>query len=168
MIKEIRDSLVYISRKNVLKGSPFIDESNIIWTSGLQAWTAAAQKGYWVNGTSDSFGESIDFGIDSLARNINKRVKLTHLENKSTDMDIIPTYELTFSNKHLNILERTHFYWMSSFAFDCITEEYPEIKNKIHACGPGKTYDHISKTIGNSNKISKYLSINDWESNFES
>ena len=168
MIKEIRDSLVYISRKNVLKGSPFIDESNIIWTSGLQAWRAAAQKGYWVNGTSDSFGESIDFNIGSLTRNTNKRVKLTHLENKSTDMDIIPTYELTFSNKHLNILERTHFYWMSSFAFDCITEEYPEIKNKIHACGPGKTYDHITKTIGNSNKISKYLSINDWESNFES
>lgn len=168
MIKEIRDSLVYISRKNVLKGSPFIDESNIIWTSGLQAWRAAAQKGYWVNGTSDSFGESIDFGIDSLARNINKRVKLTHLENKSTDMDIIPTYELTFSNKQSNILERTHFYWMSSFAFDCIIEKYPEIKNKIHACGPGKTYDHITKTIGNSNKISKYLSINDWESNFES
>ena len=168
MIKEIRDSIVYISRKNVLKGSPFIDESNIIWTSGLQAWRAAAQKGYWVNGTSDSFGESIDFNIGSLTRNTNKRVKLTHLENKSTDMDIIPTYELTFSNKHLNILERTHFYWMSSFAFDCITEEYPEIKNKIHACGPGKTYDHISKTIGNSNKISKYLSINDWESNFES
>ena len=83
-------------------------------------------------------------------------------------MDIIPTYELTFSNKHLNILERTHFYWMSSFAFDCITEEYPEIKNKIHACGPGKTYDHITKTIGNSNKISKYLSIDEWESNFES
>ena len=118
-------------------------------TCGLKAWKAAAQKGYWVNGTSDSFGESIDFDIDSLSGKISKRVKLTHMENKSTEMDIVPTYKLIFSDKKLGIEERTHFYWMSSFAFDCVTQKYPEIKNKIHGCGPGKTYDHILKNISN-------------------
>ena len=66
VIKELRNSIVYISRKNVLRGTPHIDDSNIVWTSGLTAWKAAAQKGYWVNGTSDSFGENMDFDIDSL------------------------------------------------------------------------------------------------------
>ena len=46
--------------------------------------------------------------------------------------------------------------------------KYPEIKNKIHGCGPGKTYDHILKNISNPDKVSKYLSIEDWESNFDS
>ena len=168
VIKELRNSIVYISRKNVLRGTPHIDDSNIVWTSGLTAWKAAAQKGYWVNGTSDSFGESIDFDIDSLSGKISKRVKLTHMENKSTEMDIVPTYKLIFSDKKLGIEERTHFYWMSSFAFDCVTQKYPEIKNKIHGCGPGKTYDHILKNISNPDKVSKYLSIEDWESNFDS
>ena len=100
VIKELRNSIVYISRKNVLRGTPHIDDSNIVWTSGLKAWKAAAQKGYWVNGTSDSFGESIDFDIDSLSGKISKRVKLTHMENKSTEMDIVPTYKLIFSDKN--------------------------------------------------------------------
>lgn len=168
VIKELRNSIVYISRKNVLRGTPHIDDSNIVWTSGLKTWKAAAQKGYWVNGTSDSFGESVDFDIDSLSGKTSKKVKLTHLENESTEMDIVPTYKLIFSDKKLSIQERTHFYWMSSFAFDCITEKYPEIKNKIHGCGPGKTYDHILKSIKNPDKVSKYLSIEDWESNFDS
>ena len=110
----------------------------------------------------------MDFDIDALAGKISKKVKLTHLENESTEMDIVPTYKLIFSDKKLNIQERTHFYWMSSFAFDCITQKYPEIKNKIHGCGPGKTYDHILKNISNPDKVSKYLSIEDWESNFDS
>ena len=57
---------------------------------------------------------------------------------------------------------------MSSFAFDSITEKYPEIKDKIHGCGPGKTYNHIIKNIKDSSKVSKYLSFKDWENNFES
>ena len=134
----------------------------------MKAWRNAAKKGYWVNGTSDSFGENIDFGIHLLANNIQKKVKLTHLENKSTEMEIIPTYKLIYSNEDLELSERTHFYWMSSFAFDSITKKYPEIKDKIHGCGPGKTYNHIIRNIEDSSKVSKYLSFKDWENNFES
>ncbi len=167
-IKDTQNSIVYVSRKNVLDSKPFINDTNLIWTSGLKAWRAAAKKGYWVNGTSDSFGESIDFDIHLLAKNITKKVKLTHIENQSSEMEIIPTYKLSFTNEPLDLHKRTHFYWMSSYAFDSITKKYPEIKNKMHSCGPGKTYDHIIKNIKNTNRVSKYLSIEDWENNFES
>ena len=167
-IKETKNSIVYISRKNVLDSKPVIDDTNFIWTSGMKAWRNAAKKGYWINGTSDSFGENIDFDIHLLANNIKKKVKLTHLENKSTDMEIIPTYKLIYSNEDLELSDKTHFYWMSSFAFDSITEKYPEIKDKIHGCGPGKTYNHIIKNIKDRSKVSKYLSFKDWENNFES
>ena len=167
-ISEIKDSLFYISRKNVLDNKPKIHDSNLIWTSGLQSWLKAAQSGYWVNGSSESFGETTDFRINSFVNSEMKKYKLSHSKSDSSNMDLIPVYKLEHRKKTSNISNKTHFYWMSSFAFDFYVNEYPEIKSKNHACGPGKTYDHILKVLKNSENLTKYLSYEDWKKSFES
>ena len=46
-----------MTRGNALKDVTVIDESNIIWTSGIKTWLTLSKKGLWVNGSSDSLGE---------------------------------------------------------------------------------------------------------------
>ena len=161
-INKIRDAIIYITRKNVLVNNPRINESNIIWTSGVTTWIQAANKGYWINGSSDSLGEQSNFDIDSLLKNKPKLFKLTHNQNSSESMKIIPTYELHRSKTNIDINNKTHFFWMSSFAYDEAIKINPIIESKFHGCGPGKTYDHIFSRIKNKNNIRRYLSYKDW------
>ncbi len=44
-LKSIRDKGIYVSRSNTIKESALIDDSNIIWTSGLDTWKSLAKKG---------------------------------------------------------------------------------------------------------------------------
>ena len=113
-----------------MDNKPKIHDSNLIWTSGLQSWLQSSQSGYWVNGSSESFGETTDFRINSFVNSEMKKYKLSHSKSDSSNMDLIPVYKLEHRKKTANISNKTHFYWMSSFAFDFYVNEYPEIKSK--------------------------------------
>ena len=70
-IKNIKDSLIYLSRKNVLDKVEYIDSSNILWTSGINCWKNAVSRGYWIHGTSDSFGERRSINVENfLSKNL--------------------------------------------------------------------------------------------------
>ena len=58
VLKKVKNQGIYVSRSNAIESTNLIDDSNIIWTSGIDTWKSLAQKGYWVNGTSDSLGEN--------------------------------------------------------------------------------------------------------------
>ena len=58
VLKNLKNKGVYVSRSNAIQSAGLIDDSNIIWTSGIDTWKSLAKKGYWVNGTSDSLGEN--------------------------------------------------------------------------------------------------------------
>ena len=49
---------------------------------------------------------------------------------------------------------------MSSSSFEYALEKYPEIKNKSHACGLGRTFEEISAII--PGKVYPYLKYQDW------
>ena len=57
-LKKIKNKGIYVSRSNAIESPNLLDDSNIVWTSGVDTWKSLAQKGYWVNGTSDSLGEN--------------------------------------------------------------------------------------------------------------
>ena len=53
VLKKVKNKGIYVSRSNAIESNNLIDDSNIIWTSGIDTWKSLAKKGYWVNGTSD-------------------------------------------------------------------------------------------------------------------
>ena len=164
-IKGITRSLIYLSRKNVLENSKSIHKSNIIWTSGVSCWKYAVKQGVWVNGTSDSFGESEPLHISNLISPSTNYFKLSHSKASESNFKLIPTYHLHLKQdiiKNLDIKSKDSFYWMSSFQFDEFLRLYPEIIVKKHSCGLGNTFNHIVKIIPKNNKITPYLSYKIW------
>ena len=143
-----------------------IDQSNIIWVSGLETWKNIAERGIWVNGSADGLGEDIDPKTKSLTNN--EWIKLTHLDSPvSRIKNVIHTYELEKNEIYLNLENKNYFYWMSSSAFKYAITKYPNILNKSHFCGPGNTYNEIKKILGDDSKnLTIELSYKEWKNNF--
>ena len=156
-LKKAKNKGIYISRSNAIEGSGLIDDSNIIWTSGIDTWKSLAKKGYWVNGTSDSLGEN-NSPEESLFANINW-LKVTHKDNNDEGKQILATYELKALDISERLMECDYFYWMSTSSFEIATDKYPELKNRNHACGLGKTFKSLQKTVPG---VVPFLDFDSW------
>ena len=164
-IKNIKDSIIYLSRKNVLDKVEYIDSSNILWTSGINCWKNAVSRGYWIHGTSDSFGERRGINLENfLSKNL-PRYKLSHDKSSSDNYKLIPVYELTVKKnikKNMNLNDKTHFFWMSPFQFDLALDLFPDIINGNHSCGFGRTYNHLKDRLPNEKNITRFHSYKSW------
>ena len=160
-LSKIRDSIIYISRKTVLKNKPDFSHSCILITSGIKTWRESVRKGYWINGTTDSMGQSeLDYlGLITKNKDV---IKLSFKENSSDKTDIIDLYELLNPKFPKDFEEREEYFWMSSFAFSVALERYPSIVKKRHASGMGNTYNKIKKLIEQDIEIKPYLSYEHW------
>ena len=69
--------------------------------------------------------------------------------------------------KNLQIENKEYFYWMSPTQFEIITTYYPEILNKNHSSGFGKTYDFLRTKLPNPEEISCFLSYDHWMSYYK-
>ena len=63
----------------------------------------------------------------------------------------------------IDIEKKKYFYWMSSSAFKASIDKYPKIIEKYHFCGPGNTYNEISKILGNDKNLFVELSYDSWK-----
>ena len=161
-IKEISKHCFWVARSSALPIDAQINSTNIIWTSGIKTWKSLAQRGFWVNGTSDGMGEDVDKNIDNLT--IYPWIKLTHKSSPKTKIkNIIHTYSLKELPIEKNIINKKFFYWMSSSAFNYVLSRYPEIIDRHHACGPGNTYKAIKKVIKEPKHLEVVLSYNAWK-----
>lgn len=156
-LKKIKNKGIYVSRSNAIESSNLLDDSNIVWTSGVDTWKSLAQKGYWVNGTSDSLGEN-NSPEESLFEEISW-LKVTHKDNLDKDKEVLVSYELNPLDVSERLLECDYFYWMSASSFELAIKKYPELKERNHACGLGKTFELIKKIVPN---VSAFLDFDSW------
>ena len=157
----IQDSLIYITRKNVLKHRPNFQNSCILITSGVKTWKEAAKKGYWISGTSDSLGQSEITNMKSLF-SVTNIIKLTFKNEFTTNSNSIDLYELKEPNFPADIEERDNFFWMSPYAFKIAIKLYPSILKKHHSCGMGNTFEQIKEIIKDEKYLTPYLSYEHW------
>ena len=156
-LKKIKNKGIYVSRSNAIESSNLLDDSNIVWTSGVDTWKSLAQKGYWVNGTSDSLGEN-NSPEESLFEEISW-LKVSHKDNLDKDKEVLVTYELNPLDVSERLLECDYFYWMSASSFELAIKKYPELKNRNHACGLGKTFKLIEKSAP---QVTPFLDFDSW------
>lgn len=142
----------------------------IVWTAGLKTWKKLAERGQWVNGSSESLGESETAGIEILANVSHANwIKLSHADSQafaaSAEARLCATYKLELKSSHpveSELKGRTHFYWMSGSSFDRAKAQAPEILKGHHSCGPGHTLTHLQKELGPSANIVVFLNVDDW------
>ena len=164
-IQDLKSSLIYLSRKNVLDNIESIDSSNILWTSGINCWTSAVSRGYWINGTSDSFGELSGVNIKNFMPKNFLSYKLRHDKSSDDNYELISVYKLSVRKNILNNMDlenRTHFFWMSPLQFDLALEYFPEIINGNHSCGFGRTYNHLKDRLPNGKNVTRFHSYKSW------
>jgi hydroxymethylbilane synthase len=153
IFKELKSSPKYITRVfdqiNLPKG-------NLIFCSGTRSMKKLAAQGLWVNGCSDSLGETklLEFKNSALLNFmtpvIAKKWDVLSHSDATTDLGVVvPSYKMyvtEVTNQFKEKISNTNiFYWTSFRQFEAYLDKFPEIRNKTHCCGLGKTYQQSKR-----------------------
>ncbi|MCO4753144.1 MAG: hydroxymethylbilane synthase [Bacteriovoracaceae bacterium] len=118
-----------------------------IWAAGSRTHKKLADAGHWVNGSADSFGHeevlslSSSKAIQMMLTNDDWKT-LSHDNAQSPVGEVIGCYTRKLNEQaDIDLTGYEVFYWGSFYQYTEYVKRFPEIKNKIHACGLGKTYD---------------------------
>ena len=170
--RELNDFSKKLDNKNLLltrgdyKETKSLKNASNITTSGISTWKKINQKGILVNSTLDGFGEDYREIEDYYKSKKAPLFKLSYKGNSfKSKYSIISHYSLVpsineFTVDSLFISES--FYWMSFSAFNLAIQLRPDILNKRNSCGPGQTYQQISRFISKEN-LNIYLSYEDFK-----
>jgi hydroxymethylbilane synthase len=145
---------LYITSKHCLDAVTTQPKS--LWAAGTKSMKDLAAKGFWVNGSADSLGDSELIKLRSgaaIALMVDTKAELTVLTN---DQGISPIGSVA-SCYTRTIVENTDdafnekinttdvFYWTSFFQYQAYIAKFPQIIKRIHVCGLGKTYKHFKE-----------------------
>ncbi len=137
----------FIARESALPQDVKINQEHIVWVSGLKTWKALAQRGLWVNGSSESLGENEKRGLEAIVPEL-VWAKWTHKEGIFRNNDrTVATYELKPKNKWVSLSGYQEFYWSSGSQFLLALEKQPELAQADHYCGAGHTYTIIKEVL---------------------
>lgn len=118
----------------------------ILWTAGLSTWKKMASKGFWVSGSAEGLGEKEDFRLSILAPGL-KWATLTHGSAPAVQgSESIPTYDLVPRAQAVKPEGET-LHWTSARLFEEALKRWPDLKDRRHSCGPGKTWDVLKTRI---------------------
>ncbi len=147
---------IYVTSKFCINEVNKDHKPKSIWAAGVKTMEKLAKVGFWVNGCADSFG---DFEIKKLKNS--KALSLMSeidspfcvLTNNESSSDIgytVACYERSVitpvSDEFINKINNTnYFYWTSFNQYQTYLNFFPQLKNKIHACGLGKTFEQFKK-----------------------
>jgi len=163
--KDLSDKHILATRTEYLPKSK-ISKAGFLGTAGVTSWRKFNQTGVKINYSFDGFGEKYRPIERYYIQSKLKPIKLTYKKNKiSSTFQPLAHYQLVPSlNEQTidNLFLAESFYWMSYSAFKLAIQLRPDILNKKNACGPGNTYQEISKIIPKE-KLNVYLSYDDFK-----
>lgn len=130
------------------------DKVENLWAAGTKTMKQLAKRGFWVNGTSDSLGhEELEILRNSKCIQVmNKKSPLkvlTHRDSTSAHGEVVGCYDRVLnemSSEYIAKLKSTEvFFWTSFNQYLEFVKAVPEIKDKFHCTGLGKTKNKFEK-----------------------
>ena len=163
--KNLNNKNLLLTRSEYKKINSLKDASNIV-TSGVSTWKKMSKSGILVNSSLDGFGENYRV-IQSYYKSKKTPIyKLTYEGNVfKSNYSIISHYSLVPSINEFtidNLFSAKSFYWMSFSAFKLAIKLRPDILNYRNSCGPGQTYQQISRFVSKEN-LNVYLNYEDFK-----
>ncbi len=169
--RELFDFSMKLDNKNLLltrgeyKETKSLKNASNLVTSGISTWKKINQKGILINSSLDGFGENYR-NIEDHYKSKKGLFKLTYKGNSvESKYPIISHYNLVPSINEFtidNLFIAESFYWMSFSAFNLAIQLRPDILNKRNSCGPGQTYQQISRFVSKEN-LNVYLNYEDFK-----
>jgi len=134
-----------------------------VWAAGVTTWRRLAARGIWVHGCADGLGDADRPPVDALAGRAVSWRRLTH-RAAATEPDALATYEV-IERLPDDLSKRTHFFWTSGSLFREAIARWPELRDRWHGSGPGRTWRTLRETLGDSPNIRVWLEYEDWYKN---
>ena len=151
---------VFVAKAEAFQASV---QPDYVWAAGLQTWRKLAAQGVWVHGSSESLGEIEEPQIEILSGKKLQWGRMTHedapTQTEVNDKKNLGTYNLELELKTTVLDDSEAFQWKSGSEFILALQRFPELKNRFHICGPGRTYDTIKKHLGHEQNI--FVELND-------
>jgi hydroxymethylbilane synthase len=161
-LRPLPASDLWVARANSLEGyQP--DHSRRLWCAGLKSWQQLARAGHWVLGCADQLGESYEPGIDTLLGEKFQPIRITHSRAEAGLYEPFATYELVAQPISKDLASKQCFFWMSSSSFDYALEQLPQLADRWHCSGVGKTAEHIRQRLGPNGKFAVFYSYTHWK-----
>ena len=135
-----RPAALWIAKADALPNDWIVDQTQIVWVSGIETWKRLARRGIWVNGCAESLGEQEEPNIETLTGSDLDWLKLTHEKGHAEgSMPILPTYRLVPKDGRVDLEGRKYFFWKSGSSFEHALSLNLWLKQMVHFCGPGNT-----------------------------
>jgi hydroxymethylbilane synthase len=140
------NSNLYITSKYCLDSLDNNHNYSSIWTAGSMTHKELVKKGFWVNGNANALGESeinnlYDSKVIKLIIGEEKWITLSHDKAQPAIGELFSSYSRELASElYLEVPLTDAIYWTSFFEYESLTTKYPQLLNKIHICGLGKTY----------------------------
>jgi len=152
------------------------EKISTLFTSGTKTMEDMASLGIWVNGSSDGLGIlKIEkyFHSNFLKLILNTKLPKFYLSHKNArslkDSQLVVTYERQLNqlnDEQLKELQNKEiFFWTSFDQYQKYVELIPEIENKLHACGLGKTFFDFVEHRKNVLPFTSHLEFLHWIEN---
>lgn len=123
-----------------------LEFAGIVWTAGLSTWKKLAAAGIWVHGSCEGLGEKEDPRLGTIAPELRWGL-LTHGRSKTAIRGrVIPTYDLVVRND-ARAPQGAILHWTSAELFEEALKRWPELRDRRHSCGPGKTKDELAAKV---------------------
>jgi hydroxymethylbilane synthase len=155
------DTGLWVTRAEALPESWQVAADQIVWVSGTRTWQKLAARGIWVHGSADGLGDAEAPQIDAFAGRTIAWRRLTHAAAAETLPDALATYVVE-ETLPADLSSRTHFFWSSGTAFQEAIARTPAIRDKWHACGPGRTWRVVREILGPGGRVSAWLDYDQW------
>jgi hydroxymethylbilane synthase len=152
---------LWIARAEALPDDWPVGPDRFIWAAGSTTWRRLARRGVWVHGCSDGMGDVEPPSIDLLAGRPLSWCRLTHATAAAGDPSSLATYAVDEELRD-DLPDRTHFFWTSGTLFHRALERWPEIRDRWHGSGPGRTWRTISAALGPTPRARVWLDYEDW------
>jgi len=131
---------LWIARAFALPNDWHLAEQTLVWASGQETWKRLADRGVWVNGCAESLGEQESPGIETLAGEPLRWLKLTHDRGYTEgEMPSLGTYTLVSKRENPDLSGKRYFFWRSGSSFEQALALNPWLKEMTHFCGVGNT-----------------------------
>jgi len=156
-----RDAGLWVARAEAVPEGWTIPPEQVVWTAGGTTWRKLAGRGIWVNGCADGLGDSEPANVDVIAGRAIAWRRLTHAAAAAADPSALATYTVD-ETLPADLRDRQHFFWTSPTLFLKAVERWPELKTRFHGSGPGRTWQTIHRTLGDSSNTRVWLDYDHW------
>lgn len=146
-----------VTKKASFQKDFFNAESDVLFSSGIKTWKKLFKDGHWVNGCLDSLGES-QFEPDVLDAGFEK-IWLTREGVPSPNgFKSVASYSLKTNLNLESFKDKDYFIWMSGELLLESLKRFPELYDKKHFIGLGRSLEKVRK-VENESLLSSKLEL---------